>query len=57
VLTSRNPVRQLADSIRRFGFTNPVLIDRTNTMLAGYGRVEAARLIGCPRLPAVGSRG
>jgi len=29
-----------------FGFTNPVLVDRDNTILAGHGRVEAARLIG-----------
>jgi DNA modification methylase len=50
---SKKQVRQLADSIRRFGFTNPVLIDRTNTMLAGHGRVEAAKLIGMTEVPCL----
>ncbi len=50
---SRKQVRQIADSIRRFGFTNPVLIDRQNTMLAGHGRVAAAQLIGMHEVPCV----
>ena len=33
-------------SIERFGFTNPVLIDQENTILAGHGRVAAAKLLG-----------
>jgi ParB-like chromosome segregation protein Spo0J len=40
---SRKQIRQIAESIRRFGFTNPVLIDGENHILAGHGRVEAAR--------------
>ena len=43
---SRRQIDQIAASIRQFGFTNPVLIDETRTILAGHGRVEAARLIG-----------
>ena len=40
---SRKQVRQIADSIRRFGFTNPVLIDSDNMILAGHARVCARR--------------
>jgi len=35
-------IRQIADSIRVFGFTNPILIDSRNRIIAGHGRVEAA---------------
>ena len=43
---SKKQIRQVADSIRTFGFTNPVLIDAERTILAGHGRVEAAKLLG-----------
>ena len=35
---SPKQVRQIAGSIREFGFTNPILIDRESTILAGHGR-------------------
>lgn len=50
---SKKQVKQIAESIRTFGFTNPVLIDRENTILAGHGRVEAAKLIGMEQVPCV----
>ena len=50
---SRKQVRQIADSITTFGFTNPVLIDRENTILAGHGRVEAAKLLGMGAVPCL----
>ena len=50
---SKKQIRQIADSIRTFGFTNPVLIDAENTILAGHGRVEAARLLGRETVPCV----
>ena len=43
---SEKQTRQIAESIKRFGFTNPVLIDDTGQIIAGHGRVEAAKLIG-----------
>ena len=43
---SKKQLRQIADSIRAFGFTNPVLIDEEGTILAGHGRVAAAKLMG-----------
>jgi DNA modification methylase len=48
---SKKQVRQIADSIKRFGFCNPVLISDDNTIIAGHGRVEAAKLIGLTDVP------
>ena len=50
---SKKQIRQIADSITRFGFTNPVLIDETQTVLAGHGRVEAAKLLGLGEVPCL----
>lgn len=50
---SRKQIRQIADSVRRFGFTNPVLIDGANMILAGHGRVAAARLLDMEEVPCV----
>jgi len=50
---SKKQIRQIADSIRAFGFTNPVLIDGANTILAGHGRVAAAKLLDLRELPCV----
>lgn len=48
---SKKQIRQIADSIRRFGFCNPVLIADDHTIIAGHGRVEAAKLIGMTEVP------
>ena len=48
---SKKQLRQIAASIKRFGFTNPVLIADDNTIIAGHGRVEAARSIGMSEVP------
>lgn len=50
---SKKQVRQIADSITRFGFTNPVLTDNENTILAGHARAEAAKLLGMAEVPCV----
>lgn len=50
---SKKQVRQIAESITRFGFTNPVLIDKENTILAGHGRVEAAKLLALQDVPCI----
>lgn len=50
---SKKQVLQIADSIEAFGFTNPVLIDERHTILAGHGRVEAARLLGMAEVPCL----
>ena len=43
---SKKQIKQIATSIERFGFTNPVLISNENEIIAGHGRVEAAKLLG-----------
>lgn len=46
-------VAQIAASIREFGFTNPVLIDEANGIIAGHGRVMAARKLGLKEVPCI----
>lgn len=50
---SRKQVRQIADSIRRFGFTNPVLISDDGEIIAGHGRVRAATELGLDTVPTL----
>ena len=50
---SKKQVMQIADSIDQFGFTNPVLVDEAGTILAGHGRVAAAKLLGLTEVPCV----
>jgi ParB-like chromosome segregation protein Spo0J len=50
---SRKQIRQIAEGIGRFGFTNPVLIDDEKRILAGHGRVEAARERGMSAVPCL----
>lgn len=50
---SRKQIRQIAESIRHFGFTNPLLIDKSNMILAGHGRLAAAKLLQMERVPCV----
>jgi len=50
---SKRQIRQIAASIKAFGFTNPVLIDRNNTIIAGHGRVAAAKLLGLSMVPTI----
>lgn len=46
-------VAQVAASIREFGFTNPVLIDAEDGIIAGHGRVLAARKLGLEKVPCI----
>jgi DNA modification methylase len=46
-------VAQIAGSIREFGFTNPVLIDADNGIIAGHGRVMAAGKLGLDKVPCI----
>ncbi len=57
---ARNPrthsdkqIHQIANSIREFGFTNPVLIDSDLGVIAGHGRIEAAKLLGIAEVPTI----
>jgi DNA modification methylase len=50
---SNKQIRQIAGSIKKFGFCNPVLIDDQKQIIAGHGRVEAAKLLGIDAVPTV----
>jgi len=50
---SPEQVTQIAASIREFGFTNPILIDADGGIIAGHGRVLAARQLGLATLPCL----
>jgi ParB-like chromosome segregation protein Spo0J len=50
---SKAQIRKIADSIESFGFTNPVLIDLNDTIIAGHGRVESAKLLKMETVPTI----
>lgn len=50
---SEAQVALIAGSIREYGFTNPVLVDGENGIIAGHGRVLAARLLGLATVPVI----
>jgi DNA modification methylase len=50
---SPDQVNQVAASIKEFGFTNPVLIDADNMIIAGHGRVQAAIKLGLTEVPCL----
>jgi DNA modification methylase len=50
---SEAQVALIAGSIREYGFTNPVLVDGDNGIIAGHGRVMAARMLGLARVPVI----
>ncbi len=49
----RRQLRQIASSIREFGFTNPLLVDDDHVLVAGHGRLAAARLVGLEAVPVI----
>lgn len=50
---SPEQVQQIVASIKEFGFTNPVLIDENNVLIAGHGRTSAAIQLGLTEVPAI----
>lgn len=50
---SDEQVAQIAASIREFGWTNPILVDGDNGIIAGHGRLAAARKLGIAEVPVV----
>lgn len=50
---SKKQLRQIAESISAFGFTNPVLIDAKGEVIAGHGRLAAARILGLMEVPTL----
>ena len=50
---SAEQIAQIAGSIVEFGFTNPILVDSMDGIIAGHGRLLAARKLGLPEVPVV----
>jgi DNA modification methylase len=50
---SKRQIRQIAASIREFGFLNAILIDANNVIIAGHGRAEAAKLLAIELVPTI----
>jgi DNA modification methylase len=50
---SKKQLQQIARSIERFGFVNPVLVSADHQIIAGHGRVEAAKLLGRRTVPTL----
>ena len=50
---SKKQIQQIANSIKRFGFTNPILIDGKGHLIAGHGRLAAAKLLGMTEVPTI----
>ncbi len=50
---SKKQIKQIAESMRVFGWTNPILIDREGGIIAGHGRLEAANRLGLDRVPTI----
>jgi 16S rRNA G966 N2-methylase RsmD len=50
---SETQIKQLMRSIKHFGFTNPVLIDASGSIIAGHGRVEAAKRLNLKDVPTI----
>lgn len=50
---SKKQIAQIAESIRVFGFTNPILLDSQSSIIAGHGRIEAAKKLGIKEVPTI----
>ena len=50
---SNTQLDKLKESIERFGFTNPILVTQDNTIIAGHGRVDAAKQAGHDVVPVI----
>src|SRR5215813_4921820 len=54
---SEAQIAEIAGSIRAFGFSNPILVSETGDIIAGHGRLAAARQLGMQVLPVIVLRG
>ena len=50
---TQEQIAKIAASIKEFGFCNPVLIDKDDGIIAGHGRIEAARKLGLKEVPTI----
>lgn len=50
---NKEQVEQIANSIKKFGFTQPVIVDKNNSVVAGHGRILGAKKAGLKSVPTV----
>jgi len=50
---SEDQIHKIADSIREFGFLNPIILDSENEIVAGHGRVQASETMGMDKVPVI----
>lgn len=50
---SENQVERIAESIKEFGFVNPILVDGEDGIIAGHGRLMAAKKLGLTKVPVI----
>jgi ParB/RepB/Spo0J family partition protein len=49
----KKQIEQVAESIKEFGFNQPIVIDKNNIVIVGHGRLEAAKLLGLETVPVL----
>ena len=49
----KKQVQQVANSIKEFGFNQPIVVDKNNVVIVGHGRLEAAKLLGLKDVPVL----
>ena len=50
---SKKQIKEIANSIARFGYINPVIVDYRSRIVAGHARAEAAKLLGLRQVPVI----
>jgi len=49
----KKQIQQVANSIKEFGFNQPLVLDKNNIIIVGHGRFEAAKLLGLKEVPSI----
>lgn len=49
----KKQIQQVANSIKEFGFNQPIVVDKNNVVIVGHGRLEAAKLLGLKEVPVL----
>jgi ParB/RepB/Spo0J family partition protein len=49
----KKQIQQVANSIKEFGFNQPLVLDKNNVIIVGHGRLEAAKLLGLKEVPTL----
>jgi ParB-like chromosome segregation protein Spo0J len=49
----QSQIEGIAESIRRFGFTQPIVVNKQNEIIIGHGRFEAAKIVGLEKIPCL----